>query len=247
MNISGNIESEFKPVPWERVNVDYLVSMALKKRKEIQSSMVQYEVNRNKYLINSSYYIPNVSLGFNYNISDEDFPPRKKGWGVNMKVSSRLFGSTLSGGTGYNESENKNSRAFSRNASVDVFNDVTYKRSILESRIEMARSGEQIDYVKQSITLEVATACSSMLYAGEMIGISEKRLNLYDSQLVIERLRAQMGEVRRYDLLEKEIERGSAAVELLDSKISYISSLGALETAIGADIGFMNNHKGGQK
>ena len=240
--IDGDIDRDFSIIPVGEVDPEELIAKAVRKRKEIESSIVSSEISRKNYEINRSYYLPNVSLGFNYSLSDEDFPPRGKGWGVNVKVTSRLFGNSFSGGGGYNEDGNGNSRALSRNGSVDILNDMPYKRGIAESRIEMARADDEKVMARESISLEVASSCTVMKNSWDMIEISGRRLELYDSLLEIERLKADMGESRRYDLLEKEIERGEAAVALLNSKIRYLMAVSALEIAIGADVDFLNKY-----
>jgi hypothetical protein len=80
-----------------------------------------------------------------------------------------------------------------------------------------------------------------------MIEIAGKRLELNDSQLDIERLKAQMGETRRYDLVEKEIERGEAAVALLNSKIKYLMAASSLELSVGMDSDFLRKYLAGKK
>ena len=73
-----------------------------------------------------------------------------------------------------------------------------------------------------------------------MIALAQERLNLYDSFLCIERLKADMGESRRYDLVKKEIERGEAALSRLSAITGYMLAAAAVETAVGLDIGSLN-------
>ena len=130
----------------------------------------------------------------------------------------------------------------SRNGSVNVLNNMSYKRSIAESRIEMARADDEKKMIRERISLEVASASSVLKNSWDMIEITARRLELYDSLLEIERLKADMGESRRFDLLEKEIERGEAAVALLNSRIRYLMAVSALEISIGADVDFLRKY-----
>lgn len=242
LSIAGDINRDFTLIPVLDIDPEELIVKAIRTRKEVETSIVKGEISIKNHEINKSYYLPNLSLGFNYTLSDEGFPPREKGWGVNFKVTSRFFGNRFSGGAGYNEEGNGNSRALSRNGSIDVLNDMGYKRSILESKIEMARALDEKKMVRERIGLEVASACLAMKNSWDMIEISTQQLRLYDSLLEIERLKADMGDTRRYDLLEKEIERGQAAVILLNSQIGYLMAVSALEIAIGADVDFLKRY-----
>ena len=161
---------------------------------------------------------------------------------MNIKFSSRTFGSSVSGGTGYSEGGNGNSKTRSANSSADVLNDMPYKSTLLESRIEMTKSADELAMMKEGIALEISSLCSGLRNSWDMIAIASKQVELYDAQLAIERLKADMGESRRYDLLEKEIDRGKAAVGLLNSKIKYLSAASGLELSTGMDAGFLKNY-----
>lgn len=242
VEVKGDIDDDFIFVPADGVVDEELISIALARRKEIESSDVKCEISRINNSINERYYMPDVSLGFNYNLADEEFPPREKGWGVNFKISSRAFGNSMSAGTGYSESGNRNSRGRSGNASADVLNDLSYKRTLIESRLEAARAADERDVTRETIAIDVSVACSSLRDSWDMISISGERLALYDQQIEIERLKANMGETRRYDLMEKEIERRDAAIALLDSKIRYLMAASDLEISVGMDIDFLKSY-----
>lgn len=242
LEITGDLERDFVIIPVTGLDPEEFVSIALKARKEIESSYAKYEISMRNNEMNENYFLPEVSLGFNYNFSGEEYPPKEKGWGMNIKFSSRIFGNSVSGGTGYNESGNGNSKSRSSNGSADILNDMPYKSSRLESRIELSRSADELALMKESIAVEIKSLCSSISSSWDMIDIAGRQVELYDAQLVIERLKADMGEARRYDLLEKEIERGKAAVALLNSKINYLSAASNLEISTGMDVGFLRDY-----
>lgn len=242
LEITGDIENDFIFIPVRGLDSEELAAKALKTRKEVESSIVQSEISRKNHEINRNYYRPTVSLGFNYNLSDEEFPPREKGWGINMKVTSRLLGSTFSGGGDYREERNYSSRALRREGSVDVLNDMSYRREIDESGIEMAAADDEKKMIREHIAAEVTSLCRILENSWDMIKVAGGRLELYDSLLKIERLRADIGESARYDLLEREMERGEAAVALLNAKIKYLTAVSTLELSIGADVNFLQKY-----
>ncbi|NLV66774.1 MAG: TolC family protein, partial [Spirochaetes bacterium] len=221
--IQGDLNSDFIFISPDRIDENEMISLAVRKRKEVESSRVRSEISRMNMEIAESYYMPNLSVGLNYSLSGEEFPPREKGWGVNVKLSTAIFGNTAGGGAGYNEDGNGNSRACSRNAYVNIMDNMQYKRAIAETRIDYARSDDEQKVTVESISVEVVNICHGIKNAWEMIEISRRRFELYNSQLEIEKLKAEMGESRRYDLVEKEIEWSRAAVALVDSKIKYLT------------------------
>ncbi len=243
IELVGSIEKDVELLPIENIDIEEYIAIAIKKRKEIESSEVELAINRKSYTFNRLYYFPKFSLGLNYSLTDEQFIPREKGWGINFKVTSALFGNTGSYNTGYNESENRNTRTFSDSGSVNVLDDMGYKRRIVESKIELNSAAENVKDVKQQISLEILNSYSALKNSWKMIHIARQQLELYDTLLKIERLKANMGESRRYDLMEKEIERGEAAIDYLGSKVKNLMAILALETAMGVDAGYLKLYK----
>lgn len=241
IEVIGNIERDFPVSPIdEKFSADRLVAMAVENRKEVGSSDIQLAIKKKTYLINRLYYFPQFSVGLNYSLSDDEFMPREKGWGINFQVTAALWGSTGNLSSGYSEEGNANSRAISNSGSVAVLDNLSYKRSIIESRIELSRARENKKDIRQQIATEVISSHSALRNAWKMIGIAKKQLELYDAQLEIERLKANMGESRRYDLMKKEIERGEAAIAYLESLVRYLVSASTLEISLGVDIGFLS-------
>ena len=242
VEIKGDINRDFFFISPEKIDEDEMIALALRQRKEIERGRLKSEISRRNMEIAESYCIPDISAGFNCYLSGDEFPPREKGWGVNFKITTGFFGNTAEGGAGYTESNNTNSRSYSRNASIDVLNNMQYRRNIAESRIDSAMSDDEQKFTEESIAVEVVNACRSLKNAWQMIDISSRRVELYNSQLEIERLKANMGESRRYDLVEKEIEWSRAAVALLEARIKYLVSLSSLEIATGSDPEFIINY-----
>lgn len=242
LDITGDLDKDFVFLPADGIDEDEIVSIALKTRKEIESSLAKLEISKKTGRLREYYFLPDITLGLNYNLSGEENLPREKGWGVNIKISSKILGNTVSGGAGYSENSNGYSKTKSENSSVDILNDMPYKRSLIESRIDLAKSGDELKMLRETIATDIANMCSGLKNSWDMIGIAAKQVELYDAQLVIERLKADMGEARRYDLIEKEIDRAKAAVGLLNAKIKYLMAASSLELSAGMDVDFFKNY-----
>ncbi len=241
VEVIGDIENDFiiRSLNEDKFSIDSLVAIAVKNRKEVESTDVEYIINQKKYTINKRYNFPRISVGLNYSLTDQEFFPREKNWGVNIKATTALWGNSADISTGYNEGENGNVRTLTNNESLQVLNSMDYKRKILESGIQLNISKEHKNDVRQQIALEVINSYTTLKNAWKLIDISRTQLELYDNQLVIERMKANMGDSRRYDLIKKEIERGEAAIAYLNSLVRYLSSASALEIALGKDVGFL--------
>ncbi len=239
LEVTGDIERDFifRP-PGNRIDEDLLVSLALKNRKEVESTDLEYRIAKATLRISERYYYPKLGLGLNYSRTDNDFFPREKGWGVNVQISSMLWGNSGSVNAGYTESGNGNSNALSNSDSLSILDSMSYRRAMLESTINCKSAGEKKKTVRRQIALDVSSLAAALVNSWKMIGIAKKQLELYDSFLAIERLKANMGESRRYDLVKKELERGEAAISHLNSLVAYLVASSSLELAAGVDIGF---------
>jgi outer membrane protein TolC len=238
VQIIGDIYKDFLCYPIDgKFSPERLIAIGVKNRKEVASADVEFSIQRQKHLLNTRYYYPKVSFGLNYSLSGDDRIPHERGWGVSMQVSSMLFGNSASTTAGYSSDRNGNSHAFSESGSLGILDSLAYRRTIAESEIAMKSSFDRKTRIRQQVAIEINSALKSLDEAWKMIALSRQRLDLYDSFLAIERLKADMGESRRYDLVKKEIERGEAALARLSAITAYMLAAAAVETAAGLDIG----------
>ncbi len=245
VEILGDVDDDFTlHGPEGSRSIGECVAIAVRNRKEIESGDVEHSINAKSHRINRLYYFPRFSLGAGYSLSDPDgaseqFVPREKGWNLSLQVSTALWGSSASGSLGLGESENYNTRSRSANVSANLLDSMDYRRAIVESGIRLDTSKENIRSIRQQVAIEVLSSYMALENSWEMTDIADKRLALYDAQLEIERLKADMGESNRYDLMKKEIERGEAAVARLESRVRYLTTASTLELAMGVDIGYL--------
>lgn len=242
VEVAGDISCDFTFAPLDTIRypLDTLVDLAVRNRKEVEQADIDSEIAHTKLRISSRHYFPTFSIGVSYSLSDDRYFPRDRGWGVNVAVSSNLWGSTATAKEGYNEDASGNSRILSGSGSLSVLDRLDYRRAIIETAVEAERAKQEKDEMRRRITLEVISGYSALLNGWTIIEIARQTLDLYDAQLGIERMKANLGDSRRYDLIKKEIERGQAALSLLDARVRYLSLSANLEIALGADIGFLN-------
>ncbi|TAL34413.1 MAG: TolC family protein [Spirochaetes bacterium] len=239
--LKGDIEKDFiiSRINEEKHPIDDLIVTSLRNRKEIDSADVEFMINQKKYLMSKYYYFPEFSLGASYSLTDDRYFPREQGWGVNFKVTTRIFGNSATMGGGYTEEGNKNARILSSNGSVNLLDRLDYEQELVQSSIDYITAKYKKKEIRQQIALEVATNYSALINGWKMIEIAKQQLELYDAQLEIERLKANLGDSRRYDLIKKEIERGESALSYLNAIIRYLQLASTFEIALGVDVGFL--------
>ncbi|MBN1533511.1 MAG: TolC family protein [Spirochaetes bacterium] len=245
VELAGDIETDFTLAPpagaGHSIDVDEYVSRAIRNRKEVESSDVSFAMSRKSYRLDRLYYFPKFSLGLKYALTDDGaadhIVPRDRSWGISFKVSSALWGSSADAGFSYDSGDNGATRGSTKSGTLRVLDSLSYRRSIVESRITMFTAREKARDTREQVALEVLTGLMNLDNSWNMIHISKKWLDVYDSLLSIERLKADMGETVRYELVKKELERGQAAISYLDARVKYLVSASNLEIAMGLDIG----------
>lgn len=88
------------------------------------------------------------------------------------------------------------------------------------------------------MAVEVSSLFQSLNNGWDLINMSKKQVEMYNSLLEIETMKVSLGDSRRYDFMEKEIERNNAEIKYISALISYISQSASLELAIGQDVGY---------
>jgi len=238
VDVSGNLDDYIVSSLDSSVSDDLLISLALANRKEIESADVEFEIGKRKYYIADHAYIPKVSLGLNYSLSGEEFMPREKSWGVSLKLSSLLWGNSLSQDGRYDNENNNNSRKYSQNASVSFLDSMSVKRNVAETKNAMVTAKANARNVRQQLAVEISSLYQSLDNGWDLINMSKKQVDMYNSLMEIETMKVSLGDSRRYDYMEKEIERNNSEIKYISALINYISQSASLELAIGQDVGY---------
>ncbi|MBP9023111.1 MAG: TolC family protein [Spirochaetes bacterium] len=238
IDIEGNLDDYLVSSLDSSVTDDLLISLALANRKEIESADVEFEIGKRKYYIADHAYVPKVALGLNYSLSGEEYMPREKSWGVSLKLSSLVWGNSLSHDSRYDEENNDNSRKYSQNASVSILDSMSVKRNVAETKNAMLTAKANTRNIRQQMAVEVSSLFQSLNNGWDLINMSKKQVEMYNSLLEIETMKVSLGDSRRYDFMEKEIERNNAEIKYISALISYISQSASLELAIGQDVGY---------
>jgi outer membrane protein TolC len=147
---------------------------------------------------------------------------RDKSWGFGLSMKFPL-GST-SGSSNANAGENADGNRFtsSSSTSFQFFDDLSYDRRILESKINLGQGVADHQRLFNSVAIEVLKAKDKMFEAWESIRIGNGRVYFQFESLRLGRTRLGVGEIKRADLMLQETELLRAQNDLTDAVASYI-------------------------
>lgn len=230
-------------------SLEKLFAISKEKRPEVFQSSVTLMKARKEYLMAKRHYLPTVSLTANYNLSGDQNPPLQRGWGVGIVISANLYGSSTSTNNSLNSSNNYKSRGYSSQNSVNILDDISYVRQKYEAQLEYKKSRFEKNDLMKSIYIEVKKAFNAVNLNYRLYSIANERSKLVWERLLIEIKKTELGQMKRVDLMETELEYLKAALSETQAKTDYLLSVNTLENTIGVSPDFLdlieyreNNH-----
>lgn len=171
------------------------------------------------------------------------FPLRENSWGLNLKLSFPIGGSTSNSntntglrsnslaGTGIrNDNTNFNSAS---NSNLQLFDNLSYGRKIMESKIKLGESITEHQRINLAVGAEVENVLNTLRENWNAVQLgSGKTLNRIENFRIVS-ARFAAGDAKRADILSAETELADSETSLIDSVVSYISTASELERVSG--------------
>ncbi len=213
------------------VNVQDVILAGLARRPEVLRSMTEVRRRTREREIEENFWMPRVALNGYYSRTGPEFPVRDQNWGAGFSVTLPLGSSSANGNSNLDVLNNGASQSGSTRAQVGLLDDMGRERRLLESRVAGARAIDDHNRLKNEIAIEISRQCDALREAWETIRIGNGRVyfNYASFQILIQRY--QVGEVRRDEIVEAEIELVRAQQELVDAIAAYMNAAYALEFA----------------
>jgi outer membrane protein TolC len=217
--------------------VDELVSLALSRRTELQSSRVQLVKARYNYNANKYSWLPGIALNFEYGLSGPTFFPFKPDWSLGVQFDIGLNGVSLSSAGNTGAGVNDGSSSMSSSSSLSPFSDISWQRKILQSESDLKSAEMNIDKLVQETAMDVSRLVSRLNESWRMKSILSNREAVLDKRQRIYFMKLDLGEAKRVDCMKAETEYYQARVETVKGILEYITSAVDLELACGLEIG----------
>ncbi len=221
-------------------SLDSLILYAYNQRKDLLKQYADLLKANYNYKINKYYYLPEISLNFEYTLSGEKFYPFTRQWNIGLQFNFMYEGISASENATYSKDISKNGRAVSSSSTVSPFADLTYIRSYIQAEANLKTLKIKLKQMYQDIAMDVSAKYSIANEKWELLNILSGREKVLQKRDAIYKVKLQLGEAKRVDALKAEIEYYQAQVEKVQGILGYIDSIVDLELAIGADIGYLN-------
>ena len=242
LELAGEIYRDFYLFP-PNLNIRQLVQSGRGRRIEIQRATTTIHRRKKEQKISENYWIPRFSVSGYAARSGERLPVRDPSWGVNFTLTFPLGSSTTNSQSGIAYSANGNRKNKTNSSTVQLFDDLSAERKILESRIAMGEAVADYKQLSNKVANEVVQSAEELKQSWEAIRIGNGRVYFQAESLRLLRTRYRVGEVKRSDILLQEMEMVRAQIDLTDAIVSYLTAAYQLEFASGLDAGSLKLFK----
>ena len=215
LEIEKDIKYEFLNLTEE--DTRFLQSIALANRLDVSQSIHSLTKSKVQFWYTVLSFAPEISTDINFALTDEEFPPRNKSWSItlNVKLPLAYFPINYSPSIGSSGANNEK-RGKSESSKVDAIQNITYENDIAQSRIDVVSNGIKHKELIRQIKNEVNDAVEDYIDSLRIYKLKLEQNKLAQQKLNIMRLKLELGEVKRVDLLEEEMEYKESIIEEKD-------------------------------
>ncbi|HCL58047.1 MAG TPA: hypothetical protein DHW82_13715 [Spirochaetia bacterium] len=215
-----------------------LLGIAFSKKKEFAKNILEYKKAKQEFELLDRSYIPTISLVGNYSLTGESLP-RDKSYSIGIVFNFTIGGSPMK--TTYNEGSSQNGRAGVSNmgANISILENISvWGSQYLEKQLKISEVLSQNEDMKRQLEIELKTLYENIEDIIQSYEIQERKMALIDERLKLSKLKLELGEMKRLDVVDIQIEKLKIGLELVNTIFTYVSSAIKLEAGIGVPIGF---------
>ena len=192
----------FSQQPW---SLEDCIQYAMENNIQIKQSVLNTEYNENLLKQSKLGQIPNLNASTNYTYS----------WGRALDQTTYQF----------TEDEQINSVSMGIGSSVNLFNGLKVRNTILQNKLNLMASYEDVVKIKNDISLNIASAYLTILFNRELKAITERQLEITRQQVDRTRKMVDAGKLARGSFLEIQAQYASEELNVLNAENQLALSL----------------------
>lgn len=212
---------------------EHCIALAMTNRNELKKGYYKVIKSQKEYELARFYYLPKIQLFASYGYTGSELPLNKKVWNIGISVTGSLFGNTYSSTNDYGTKDNGATVTTHSQSSLQVANDPSYVRAIVEAESSYIQAQQQYEQIKQSIAADVSKAYDAIIEYAKKLSLARKEAAFLEKQATIENQKVSLGDITRYDVLKTLVELSQARLRVQESITQLYIATATLENAIG--------------
>jgi len=181
------------------------ISYAMENNIQIKQTVLNTEYNENLLKRSRLGQIPNLNASGNYSYS----------WGRALDQTTYQF----------TENEQIHSISTGISSQVNLFNGLRVRNSILQNRLNLMASYEDVEKVKNDISLNIAAAYLTILFNKELVTVTERQLEITGQQVDRTRKMVDAGKLAEGSFLEIQAQYAAEELNLVNAENQLAISL----------------------
>ncbi|MEN8228662.1 MAG: TolC family protein [Bacteroidota bacterium] len=196
-------------VAQEAWSLENCIQHAMENNIQIKQSVLNTEYNENLLKQSKLGQIPNLNANSNYSYS----------WGRALDQTTYQF----------TDDQQINSLSMGLSSSVNLFSGLRVRNTILQDKLNLMASYEDVEKIKNDISLNIAAAYLSIMFNQELLAVTEGQMEITGQQVERTRKMVDAGKLARGDLLEIEAQYASEELNLVNAENQLSISLLTLQ------------------
>ncbi len=188
--------------PW---SLEDCIQYAMENNIMIKQSVLNTEYNENLLKQSKLGQIPNLNANSNYSFS----------WGRALDQTTYKF----------TDNEQINSINMGLSSSVNLFNGLRVRNTILQNELNLMSSYQDVEKIKNDISLNIAAAYLTIMFNRELLAVTESQLEITGQQVERTLKMVDAGKLARGNYLELEAQYASEELNLVNAENQLAISL----------------------
>ena len=186
-------------------SLENCIQYAMENNIQIKQSVLTTEYNKNLVKQSKLGQIPNLNANSNYTFS----------WGRALDQTTYQF----------TDDQQINSISLGLSSSVTLFNGLRVRNTILQNELNLMASYEDVEKLKNDISLNIAAKYLSILFNQELLAVTESQLGITGQQVVRTQKLVDAGKLAKGNSLEIEAQYASEELNLVNAENQLSISL----------------------
>jgi outer membrane protein len=200
--LSIGVLSIFAQQAW---TLEDCIKYAMENNIQIKQSVLNTEYNENLVKQSKLGQIPNLNASSNYTYS----------WGRALDQTTYQF----------TEDQKINSLSMGLSSSVNLFNGLRVRNTILKNELNLMVSYEDVEKIKNDISLNIAAAYLSILFNKELLTVTQSQLEITGQQVERTQKMVDAGKLARGSFLEIQAQYAAEELNLVNAENQLALSL----------------------
>jgi outer membrane protein len=188
--------------PW---SLEVCIQYAMENNILIKQSVLTTEYNQNLLKQSKLGQIPSLSGNGNYNFS----------WGRVLDETTYR----------YSDNQSINSVNLGISSSANLFSGLRVRNTILQNELNLMASYEDVEKVKNDISLRIAAGYLSIMFNKELLSVTQSQLEITGQQVERTSKMVEAGKLARGNLLELQAQYASEELNLVNAENQLAISL----------------------